>query len=199
MPSSRIPVLLVVVLSVTTLLPTTAHAGGPTFPVYFPQDPHVTTFSNDYGAPRHGARRHIGIDLMAPKMTPVYAFADGEVLKVASSIRAGRYLIIGHADGWETYYIHLNNDSPGTDDGMADWTLTVAPGVSTGAAIKGGQLIGWVGDSGNAESTMPHTHFELHHRGRPVNPHPILAAARDRALGVPIGVPLDTVGLVYID
>ena len=175
-----VPVLswLVVVL-VTVLMaapPASAHEVPP-LEVTFPQDVSVTEFHNDWGSKRSGGRRHIGIDLMAPKMTEVYALADGVVLKVASSARAGRYVIIGHESGWETYYIHLNNDTPGTDDGEAGWALTVAPGVFVGSQVVGGQLIGWVGDSGNAEGSMSHTHFELHHDGRPINPYHMLVAA----------------------
>lgn len=154
-----------------------AHSDAPPFEVSFPQDGSVTVFHNDWGSRRSGGRSHLGIDLMAPKMTEVYSIADGVVLKVASSPRAGRYVIIGHESGWESYYIHLNNDTPGTDDGKAGWALTVAPGVFVGSEVVAGQLIAWVGDSGNAEGTAPHTHFELHHNGRPVNPYHTLVAA----------------------
>lgn len=180
-PPARLLLALIVVVSALPITATPLGAQpGPPFPVHFPQDPEVTTFHNSWGAARSGGRKHIGNDLMAPKMTEVYSIADGVVLKVASSARAGRYLIIGHAEGWESYYIHLNNDTPGTDDGKAGWALTVAPGIFVGSEVAGGQLIGWVGDSGNAEWTMPHTHFELHRDGRPVNPYHILVLALER-------------------
>ena len=66
--------------------------------------------------------------------------------------------MIRHDDGWETRYLHLNNDDPGTDNGRA-WG--VADGIVPGARVDAGQLLGWVGDSGNAESTPPHLHLEL--------------------------------------
>lgn len=147
------------------------------FEVAFPQNTEMTTFSNDWGQRRSGGRRHLGNDLMAPKMTEVYALADGVIAKVNERARPGRYVIIDHGDGWESLYVHLNNDNLGTDDGKADWSLTLAPGVEEGVEVKAGQLIGWSGDSGNAEGSMPHTHFELSFDGREVNPYYVLSEA----------------------
>jgi murein DD-endopeptidase MepM/ murein hydrolase activator NlpD len=172
-------------IAITMAAPQTAKADqAPPFPHRFPSELEVTTHHNDWRSARSGGRRHEGNDLMAPKMTKVFAFADGMVIKISTNPRAGRYMIIEHADGWETYYIHLNNDTLGTDDGRASWVITVAPGIEVGASVVAGQLIGWVGDSGNAEGTGAHLHFELHHDGVPVNPHRILAEAmeRDQAL-----------------
>jgi murein DD-endopeptidase MepM/ murein hydrolase activator NlpD len=154
------------------------------FEIRFPQEIDKTSFSNDWGARRSGGRRHSGTDLMAvTKMTEVYTVADGVVVKVSDSPRAGRYLIIEHAGGWESYYIHLNNDGINDDSGDAPWMLTLAPGIEEGASVEAGQLIGWAGDSGNAEHNSPHTHFELHFNGRALNPYPYLEAAfgRDQA------------------
>ena len=58
--------------------------------------------------------------------------------------------------------------------------ITIAPGVAVGSEVRKGQLIGWVGDSGNAESTTPHTHFELRKDNRAINPYGILQEAYDR-------------------
>ena len=162
--------------------PAQAHSdAGPPFEIRFPQETDKTSFSDDWGARRSGGRGHIGTDLMADaKMTQVYAAADGVVVKVNESPRAGRYLIIEHAEGWETYYIHLNNDGVDDDSGEGPWTLTLAPGVEEGASVEAGQLIGWAGDSGNAEHNLPHTHFELRLNGRPLNPYPYLEAAFER-------------------
>jgi len=117
---------------------------------------------------------------MAPKMTQVYAAEDGYVARIETHSLAGRYIEIAHEAGWSTSYVHLNNDNPGTDDGDADWSLTLAPGVFLGAWVVAGQLIAWVGDSGNAEWTGSHTHFELAIDGRPINPYPYLVEARER-------------------
>jgi murein DD-endopeptidase MepM/ murein hydrolase activator NlpD len=150
----------------------------------FPQETDKTQFFSSFGQPRSGGRWHRGNDLMAPKMTEVYAIAPGVVKWARTASLGGRYIAIDHGDGWESYYMHLNNDIPGTDSGRADWSYTLAPGVFEGAQVEAGQLIGWVGDSGNAEWTGPHTHFELHHNGRAIDPYPYLLPAmiRDEAL-----------------
>jgi murein DD-endopeptidase MepM/ murein hydrolase activator NlpD len=176
-----LPALLAIPLLLVAIPPASAH-DEPTIEITFPQDVRVTTFHDDWRARRSGGRRHEGNDLMAPKMTEVYAAAAGRVVKVAESARAGRYLIIEHADGWETYYIHLNDDNPGTDDGRAPWALTLAPGILVGKTVKAGQRIGYVGDSGNAEGAMSHTHFELHRDGTARNPHAALERAWAKAM-----------------
>lgn len=144
----------------------------------FPQDPSVTEFTDSYGAARAG-HSHQGNDLMAPKMAEVYAVADGVVLWVRDRGTAGRYVAIDHGDGWESWYMHLNDDTPGTDDGAAPLELGVA--VTAGQLVEAGEVIGWAGDSGNAEGSSPHTHFELHRNGRPVDPYPYLVEAFERA------------------
>ena len=155
-----------------------APAVADTTPAFeFPQEPAVTTFTDSFGAPRSG-HSHQGNDLMAPKMTEVYAVADGVVLWVRDSGTAGRYVVVEHADGWESWYMHLNDDTPGTDDGSAPMSLGIV--VGEGERVRGGQVIGFVGDSGNAEGSSPHTHFELHHDGGVIDPHDILTAAHEQ-------------------
>ena len=144
-----------------------------------------------WAARSHGI--HHGQDLMAAKMTPVVAAATGTVRSVNWSSRANDLnpercctLAIRHDDGWETWYIHLNNDTPGTDDGKG-WGI--ADGILPGTRVQAGQLVGWVGDSGNAESTPPHLHFELRDAfGTVVNPAQAL-----RARGGNAGPPADPV------
>ncbi len=172
-----------------TLRPVAAFAGPPFPPALqltFPQDALVTEFVDSFGFARSGGRRHQGNDLMAPKMTPVLAAADGVVTSVGEGGSAGRRLIIEHAGGFETWYLHLNNDTPGTDDGAGAWSDTLPSGIEEGVEVHAGQLISWVGDSGNAEWTGSHTHFELHHAGEAIDPYPYLvpayADARRRAV-----------------
>jgi len=171
--------LMIALVAATALIPPSpaAAADGPPFQIRFPQETQVTTFSSTFGDRRSGGRRHHGVDLMAPKMTRVYAAADGYVTRIETSSLAGRYVEITHFGGWVTKYVHLNNDTPGTDDGDADWSLTLASSVDIGARVEAGQLIAWVGDSGNAESTGSHTHFELAHDGQPVDPYLLLKQA----------------------
>lgn len=150
---------------------------NPPFHVEFPQDSGVTHFSSTFGASRSGGRSHHGNDLMAPKLTPVYAAADGVISVIDTSSLGGRYVEIQHAAGWSTRYMHLNNDDPGTDNGSADWSLTIAPRLKVGSHVRAGQHIAFVGDSGNAEWTGSHTHFELAIDGGAVDPYPYLEDA----------------------
>lgn len=146
----------------------------------FPVDGAVRLSDSFYAARSNGD--HHAQDLMAPKMTPVVAAAAGTVRYVnwsrdPSNLNPDRCctMVIRHDDGWESWYIHLNNDTPGTDDGQA-WGL--ADGIIPGARVTAGQHIGWVGDSGNAEGTASHLHFELYDPdGVIVNPYQALVGA----------------------
>ena len=80
--------------------------------------------------------------------------------------------------------MHMNNDEHGTDNGRASLDQVYAPGVEVGVFVAAGQLIGYVGDSGNAEHSGSHTHFELRIDGRAVDPYPLLVEAHERALEV---------------
>ena len=134
-------------------------------------------YASGFGAARDGGRRqHMGVDLMAPQLTPIVAVADGVVSRIRHSDgSAGMYIMIDHDDGWSSWYLHLNNDSYDTDDGRG---LGIRPGLEEGAEVEAGELIGWVGDSGNAETTAPHLHFELHDAdGRAIDPYGSIVAA----------------------
>lgn len=163
-------------------VPAHADTKAPPFEVVFPQETGPTEFRSTFGETRSGGRNHNGTDLIAPRMTEVYALADGVVLYVGINNLSGRNVKIDHGDGWESYYLHLNNDNVGTDDGEAPWTLTVAPGVEEGKKVEAGQLIAWVGDSGNAEGTTSHTHFEVRFEGAAIDPYPVLIEAYERKL-----------------
>ncbi|MEX2251339.1 MAG: M23 family metallopeptidase [Acidimicrobiia bacterium] len=126
----------------------------------------------------HGARHHEGIDIQAPKLTPVVAVADGTVARITQEIGTENCcsLVIRHDDGWQSVYVHLNNDLYGTDDGMG---VGVRPDLEVGAKVTAGEVIGWVGDSGNAEDSVDHLHFELRTSdGVAVDPAPSLRKAR---------------------
>lgn len=172
---------LVAVATFVPVLPAQA-APEPPFEISFPQETAPTVFSSSFGAGRSGGRRHTGNDLMAPKMTEVYAAADGIITVIDTSSLAGRYIEIAHQDGWSTRYIHLNNDDPGTDNGSADWALTVVPGLRVGSRVEAGEHIGYVGDSGNAEGAGSHTHFEIAHEGGEIDPYEYLKGAYARAV-----------------
>lgn len=119
-------------------------------------------YTDDFGAPRSGGRTHEGNDLLGAKMMPLVAAVDGTLQYVAYPEPSWGYMIsIKDDEGYEYNYIHINNDAPGTDDGAGGGMNAYAPDVYQGAKVVKGQLIAWMGDSGNAESTAPHLHFEI--------------------------------------
>lgn len=148
------------------------------------------SFIDTFGAPRDGGRRrHMGNDIFAEKLTPVVAVADGTIERMGVGRLAGQYISLRHDDGWRSRYMHLNNDTPGTDDGQA---IGFAPGLEEGMHVTAGTLIGFVGDSGNAETTPPHLHFELiQPDGLTINPFSALINATHIELldNQPIPVP----------
>jgi murein DD-endopeptidase MepM/ murein hydrolase activator NlpD len=123
-------------------------------------------------------REHHGVDIMTYgwKGLPVVAAHAGTVTKITDDEgNAGCSIRIRSRDRWETRYLHLNNDTPGTDSAGYN---CVAPGIKVGTRVDAGQLIGWVGDSGNSEKTQPHLHFELRNRsGYPIDPYRSLRKA----------------------
>ena len=133
-------------------------------------------YSDTWGAARSGGRTHTGTDIMAAKLLMVVAVADGTVYWAHDDL-GGNCCAMGvrHDDGWTSYYIHLNNDTLGTDDGQG-WGF--APGITVGTHVTRGQWIGYVGDSGNAENSGSHLHYELHQPdGTRINPYEHLLAA----------------------
>jgi peptidoglycan hydrolase-like protein with peptidoglycan-binding domain len=177
------------------VLPASAAVEGPTsgpdrqfgqmvdYPLTFPV-PYVTWYRDWYWAARPSGIHH-GQDLFAAKGAPVLAAADGTIIRAnSSSVSAIEEpdgccsLVIEHDDGWSTVYAHLDNDTPGTDDGRG-WGL--APGIDIGVQVAAGQVVGYVGDSESAEETSSHLHFELRDPdGVIVNPYDTLRAAQGR-------------------
>jgi len=137
-------------------------------------------FSNDRGAPRpQGA--HEGIDILAPRHAYALAAEAGRVRFYTGSSRAGCMLYLDGKSGTTYYYIHLNNDlGAGNDNrGGCKNGVTFPKGLKTGQRVKAGQLVGFVGDSGDANGIHPHLHFEVHpHGGRSTNPYKRLLNAR---------------------
>jgi murein DD-endopeptidase MepM/ murein hydrolase activator NlpD len=154
---------------------------------YFPiaTDPANYYYTNTFLACRAGCTRpHLGVDVLTRgvKGYPVVAFDDGVVSWISDTCCS---LHITFDDGWSVRYIHLNNDTPGTDDGLGEG---IAPGIERGTRVTAGQLIGWAGDSGNAENVSPHLHFEIiDPEGRWHDPTPYV----DRAVKLTAPIPDD--------
>ncbi len=147
------------------------------YPMVFPVQGEYR-LTNSFGDPRSG-HTHEGEDIMTlgVKGVPVVAVADGTVRWIGSTCC---YLAIEHDDGWESWYIHLNNDTQNPDGSYSDDGLGngIAEGIEVGTRVEAGQVIGWVGDSGNAEWSGPHLHFELRDPAdTPIDPYPSLLAA----------------------
>src|SRR5690606_36480765 len=96
--------------------------------------------------------------------------------------------------GWFYVYLHVNNDTPGTDDGQATFEQAFVPGLAVGQRVSSCQPIAYMGDSGNAEGAGAHLHFEIRrppsqdgrHRhwssSEPINPQDSLLTASGRPL-----------------
>jgi hypothetical protein len=158
-------------------------------------------FTNDFGAPRSGGRQHKGNDLMGSKLQKLLATRDGIVTFVRhdTSTNSGNMLVLRDAEGWEYWYMHINNDTPGTDDGRNSRKWAFAAGITEGSRVVQGQHLAFMGDSGNAEGTAPHLHFELHPpSGEAINPYESLIAAPHRSAAVGRGVALRPGGGYYV-
>lgn len=175
---------LVAVSGLTNVVHAAPAAAAPEEPfVIFAAFPHPSEdvgFSDSWGARRPGGRHHTGTDIISPRGTEIVAVADGVIEKLGHSRLSGFYIRIDHGNGWTTSYLHLNNDTPGTDDGRGGESTAFHPTLSEGDTVRAGQVIGYVGDSGNAEHTLPHTHFEIEINGKKTNPYPFLTDAWNR-------------------
>lgn len=127
----------------------------------------------DSFAEARGGHRHEATDIAAPRGTPVLAVDDGTIAKLFTSVPGGLTIYEFSADGgWTFYYAHLDR---------------YADGLREGAAVRVGDLLGYVGTTGNA-GTTPHLHFAILKRGfdsrwwegTAIDPFPLLDAAQRR-------------------
>ena len=113
--------------------------------------------SSPYGRRRHPILMyeifHHGVDLAAPKNTPIMAAADGIITQLGRKGGYGKYIRIRHTDGFETAYGHMNG---------------YRQDLKVGSKVKRGEVIGYVGSTGR--STGPHLHFEILKNNKTVNP-----------------------------
>jgi murein DD-endopeptidase MepM/ murein hydrolase activator NlpD len=116
----------------------------------------LSAIRSGFGAPRDGGRRrHHGVDIFAPRGTPVVAAADGQVSRVQRTRLGGNVVWLRDADRRQSlYYAHLDRQL-----------------VRRGQRVRAGDTLGLVGNTGNARTTPPHLHFGLYRRGEgPVDP-----------------------------
>ncbi len=131
----------------------------------------VSQLSDTFNDARSGGRVHDAIDIMATKGTPVIAVTDGKLVKLFNSKQGG--LTIYQFDSTEThayYYAHLDS---------------YAAGIKEGDSLMRGDVIGYVGSSGNASPEAPHLHFAVFvlgpekkwWQGTAINPYPLLGGS----------------------
>ena len=127
---------------------------------------------DSYGAGRSGARRHKGVDIFAADGTPVLAASAGVIVSRTTSALGGVSLYQRDADGRTVYYYaHLQR---------------YRAGLKEGDLVRAGDVIAYVGHSGNAPAGNPHLHFAVYTvsdpnrwwRGRDLNPYPLLVRSR---------------------
>lgn len=115
------------------------------------------SFKNDWGFPRGGGTRyHEGNDMFAPRGTPVYATVSGTVKHRTGTI-GGKQFTLDGVDGIRYIGSHMNE-------------------FGKSGQVNAGDVIGYVGNTGNAAGGSTHLHFGMYYKGTPVNPYPSLAA-----------------------
>ncbi|PNK60272.1 M23 family metallopeptidase [Psychrobacter sp. FDAARGOS_221] len=114
--------------------------------------------TDTWGAARSNGRRHEGIDIFAERGTPILSTTPGIVRRVGTNELGGNVVSIVGPGGVGHYYAHLEEFADITE---GDWVET-------------GDVIGYVGDSGNAKGTPPHLHYGIYIDSSAVNPYPLL-------------------------
>jgi hypothetical protein len=120
----------------------------------------IRAVRSGFGAPREGGRRrHEGVDIFAPRGTPVLAASSGVVSRVRTTRLGGKVVWVRDAErSASEYYAHLDSQA-----------------VRSGQRVRVGDTLGFVGNTGNARTTATHLHFGLYRRGEgPVDPYPFL-------------------------
>ncbi|WP_161881531.1 M23 family metallopeptidase [Deinococcus alpinitundrae] len=115
-------------------------------------------FADTWGGARSQGRRHEGVDIFAPRNTPVLSTTRGEMLNVGPDTLGGRTVMVLGPGGARHYYAHLER----------------YPKLKRGEWIEAGTVVGYVGDSGNAAGTPTHLHYGVYQSGGAVNPYLLL-------------------------
>lgn len=132
------------------------------------RDMHISDTRDTFNEGRDGQRRHEAADIVAPRGTPVLAVEDGTIRKLFLSKPGGNTIYeFDPSENYCFYYAHLDHYADGLKEGMQ---------------VTKGQVIGYVGTTGNASPASPHLHFGITligpdkkwWGGTPINPYPIL-------------------------
>ena len=151
-------------------------------------------YTDTFGAAR-AQGGHEGTDVMSDWRAPAVAAEAGTVKIWTRSARAGCMLYLYGESGTTYLYVHLNNDRTSRNDnrGGCKNGVAFAPGLKDGQKVDAGELIAFVGDSGDANGIHPHVHFELHPRdGAAVSPYRWLRRAHQPLFALPSAAQLDS-------
>jgi peptidoglycan hydrolase-like protein with peptidoglycan-binding domain len=120
-------------------------------------------YGDSWGYPRGGGRVHLGVDIIAPAGKLLYAVADGRITKVYRDYPgslSGNAVRVTMADGTYFFYAHMSE---------------IAEGIDVGVPVKAGQIVGYLGNTGNSGTN--HLHFEIHPKGgSAINAYPLIKA-----------------------
>ncbi len=120
----------------------------------------VRRLADTWGAARAGGRTHQGIDIFAKRGTPVLSATEGVVTRIGANELGGQVVWVMGPGRQMHYYAHL--------DGYAD--------IRRGQRVAPGDVLGFVGNTGNARGTPPHLHYGIYAAGGALNPYPLLTA-----------------------
>jgi murein DD-endopeptidase MepM/ murein hydrolase activator NlpD len=127
----------------------------------------VSSLSDSFDEGRDGGRTHRALDILAPRGTPVLAADDGKILRVRPNTLGGNTVYATDPSGRVVYYYaHLD---------------AYRSGLAEGATVSRGDVLGYVGTTGNAPKDTPHLHFQVmsmpangkYWDGEPINPYPL--------------------------
>lgn len=119
----------------------------------------VARLTDSWGSARYGGRAHKGIDIFAPRNTPVHSTTEGVIVDKALRGLGGRIVSVLGPGGYRHYYAHLEDWGP----------------QAVGDRVERGDVIGYVGNSGNAAVSPTHLHYGIYApSGEPIDPYPLL-------------------------
>lgn len=121
----------------------------------------LRSISPNFGDPRDGgARSHEGEDILAPRGTPLASPTDAVVTRTGNGSSSGLYVTTRNPGGESFTYMHLDD---------------IAEGIKAGTVLEPGDILGFVGDTGNAKGGVTHVHFEIRENRKALDPFPRLA------------------------